>query len=96
MNEQETVNKAIAPKMVKVQIELYEPFYNFIKEYLAYFGSDKTIEVFSMQAVYDKIKMIYTNLEEFACEEHRQIEPKEWFNKWPAIGCAAFEEPDEK
>lgn len=83
--------------MIEVTVRFYEPFYNFMKEYLAYFGSEQTVEELCRMMIYESVKFLYKELEEFAyANSFRHIEKGSWFKKWPHISTVSFEEDKEE
>jgi len=94
MSEKQLAEKTLEDNMVEVHVTLYEPFYNFLKEYLAFFGSKQTIENLCRGIVYQEVKYLYEKFEGFIKDEH--IEDGAWFNKWPHIGCVSFDAEDEE
>ncbi len=96
MNEKKLAEKTLTANMIDVNIQLYEPFYNFLKEYLAFFGSKQTIEDVCRSMIYDSVKLLHANLKDFAYGDFRYIENGAWFTKWPHLGCVAFDAQDEE
>lgn len=97
---EKAVTKALDKNMVKVEVELYEPFYNFIKEYLAFFGSKNTVEDFCRIAIYDAVKDLYNQLGCRVLKEREGtgefLEEDAWFNKWMHIAiCSTPDNPED-
>ena len=90
------VAKALEKDMVVIKVELCKPFYNFIKEYLAFFGSKRTVEDFVRTAAYDDVCYIYKRMERAILNEYsgKFIEENAWFNKHKHLGCVCSPDPD--
>lgn len=80
---------------VEVHTTLYKPFYEFLKELLAFYGSKETIEDISRQIIYEYIRGQYERIHDLICKDavtktYRQT----WFDKWDkiAITCGPDEE----
>ena len=72
--------------MVNVSVALYKPFHDFIKAYLAFFGSKQSIEDLCRSMIYKDTEALYRQLKGFP-----HIDGQDWFNKWSHI--AITEEP---
>jgi len=96
MSEKEVVEKAMTANMVKVQVELYEPFYNFMKEYLAFFGDPKTVENLCRTMIYESVKFLQQELEAFASQRQNLIEKGSWFNKWPHLAIVSIPDTEDE
>lgn len=94
VKEKQLAEKAMSDSMVEVHVKLYEPFYNFMKEYLAFFGSKQTVEDLCRKMIYDSVSCLHQELREFASADYKHIEEGAWFDKWPHLACVAI--PDEK
>ena len=96
MTKKQTFEEVMADSMVEVRVELYQPFYDFIKEYMAFFGiKDSKIEDVCREMIYHCVEDLYQNLEEFAlkqCVHHGSS----FFRKWPHIATTSFskQEPE--
>ena len=73
--------------MVNVSVALYKPFHEFIKAYLAFFGSKQSIEDLCRSMIYKNTEALYRQLKGFP-----HIDGQDWFNKWSHIAIA--EEPE--
>ena len=67
-------------KMFPLSIEISEPFYNFLKEHLAFFGSDMTIEDLCQQMVYEESRRLHHALTEFV-EGNNYVGRRPWLEK---------------
>lgn len=79
-------------EMLKFEIELYSPFVEYLKDYLAYFGSNKTVETLFMEMIYDKTKELYRMQ-----QQQPYIDVKAFFEKYNYLASLANtpDEPEE-
>jgi len=89
--KEETVDKR-----VEVRVILFQPFYDFMKEYLAFFGSKQTIEQFCMSLIYDRLSRLYRELRNFVSNRDNEIDRQAWFERWPHIATVCDPEPEEE
>ena len=95
--EEELAEKTLKSNMVEGHVILYGPFYSFMKEYLAFFGSKQTVEGICRAMICDSVGLLYQELDEFASNPHKHIEKGAWFNRWPHIACVSWsDERDEE
>jgi len=94
MSEKKLAEKTLENSIVEVHVKLYEPFYNFLKEYLAFFGSKRPIEDVLRDMIYTEVKCLYAELGGFIKGEH--VEDGAWFNKWPHIAIASSPDDEEE
>ena len=73
-------------EMVNVNVTLYKPFYEFIKAYLAFFGSKQSLEDVCREMIYQDIEALYNQLKGFP-----HIDDQDWFHKWGSVALAAFD-----
>lgn len=57
--------RARAPEMVKVEMELTRPFYDFLKQFLAFRGSQESVAELCTQLAYDHARDIYQKFHAF-------------------------------
>ena len=95
MNEKKLVEKSLEDSLVTVTVQLYQPFYNFMKEYLAFFGSKQSIEELSRTMIYQSVQTLYRKLEAFAKDPEKHLEESVCFNKWPHIALTSFQDDEE-
>jgi hypothetical protein len=83
--------------MLQVRVELFSPFADFIRQYLAYFGDKKTLQEFCMEAVYDKVRAIEGDLRDFTRDKKHLVSSMNWYEKFPAMvhGDDSEEEEEE-
>jgi len=91
MSKEETVDKR-----VEVRVSLYQPFHDFMKEYIAFFGIKQTIEQFCMGLIYNRLNYLYRELRNFVSNRDNHIEPQAWFERFPHIAIVCDPEPEEE
>lgn len=94
MSEKEVAEKALTDNMIGVHVKLYEPFYNFMKEYLAFFGDKKPIEDLCRDMIYSDVNFLYRELKEFASNSTHHIEDGAWFEKHPHLAIVSHPDPE--
>jgi hypothetical protein len=84
--------------MIPVQVELFEPFVKFAKEYLAFFGSKDTFEILCMKVIYDGINRLHRDLTEFVKDKDSPhfLDGSEWFEKHSHLGIVSDQPEDEE
>lgn len=95
MEEKAKVEKALHSEMVTVQVQLFKPFYDFIKAYAQFFGSKHSVEDVCRQMIYESANILYSDLRNFQDTGFKFIEKDAWMNKWPhlSITSSPTEEP---
>lgn len=81
------------PEMVTVTVELYKPFYDFLKDYLAFFGSKQTMGDLYQQIIYEEARHLYSDLAEFAKESMHFVGKRNWTLKYLPIAQTINEVP---
>jgi hypothetical protein len=82
--------------MIPVQVELFEPFVKFAKEYLAFFGSKDSFEIFCMKLVYDGINRLHRELTTFVEDKAHMLDGSTWFDKHQHLGIVSDQPEDEE
>jgi len=95
MSEKALAKKTLEHNMIEVRIQLYEPFYKFMKDYLAFFGSKQSIEELGRIMIYQSVQTLYQKLEEFAKDPQNHLEESVCFNKWPHVAMTSFQNEEE-
>ena len=77
--------------IIPVQVELFEPFVKFGKEYVTFFGSKDSFETFCMKLIYDGINRLHRDLTEFVHDKDSPhfIVGSEWFEKHTHLGIVS-------
>jgi hypothetical protein len=82
--------------MIPVQVELFEPFVKFGKEYLQFFGSKDTLETFCMKLIYHEVNRLHSDLRKYVEDNEKKghiLTGLEWYEKHPHLACT---EPEER
>jgi hypothetical protein len=69
--------KSMGEEMITVNMELFSPFVDFLKDFLRYFGSKKTLEDLCREMIYEQVGYLYNELHDFADKSHF-LETKDW------------------
>ena len=77
-------------EMVNISVALYKPFHEFLKAYLAFFGSKQSIEDLCRSMIYKDTEALYSQLKGMPF-----IEGQDWFKKWTHIAITEEPEPAE-
>ena len=83
-------------QIVQVNVLLYAPFVDFIRDYLAYFGSKDTLETFCMKAVYDKCGLLEYDLTEFVKNQAHNLNAEGWFWKHGHVAITSDQPEDDE
>lgn len=81
-------------KMTEVKVELSKPFVDFMKDYLAFFGSEQSLEDLCREMIYDDVKNLYNELHSWIKSAVSHIETVEFYKKYGFIGCVADSEEE--
>lgn len=68
-------------KMVPVHTKISEAFHNFLKDYIAFFGSNMTVEDLCQQMVYEETRRIHHDLTDFVDNDSHFTGKHPWFKK---------------
>ena len=87
--------------MVTVPVDMFSPFVDFMKDYLAFFGSKKTLEDLCREMIYDDVKNLYNELDGWLESAVSHVETADFFSKYSFLGCVSdseeeLEEPTKK
>jgi len=93
MNEQKAETREKVYKEIKTQ--LYEPFYNLLKEYLAFSGADLSLDVFCRQIIYQYTRQLYLQIRDLAAKQPLDLR-ESWFHKWTDIAITIDEGEDDE
>ena len=92
------IAEAMGGALIPVQVELFDPYVKFGKEYLQFFGSKDSFEIFCMRLIYDGINRLHRDLTEFVRDKDSPhfIKGVEWFDKHSHLGCVSDQPEDEE
>lgn len=83
-------------EMVTVQVQMFSPFVDFMKDYLAFFGSKKSLEDLCREMIYDDVKNLYNELHGWLETAVSHIETVDFFGKYSFLGCVSDSEEEPK
>ena len=84
LNSKDTDSKIQETKMIPLTIEITAPFYNFLKEYLAFFGSNMTLEDLAQQMIYEESRRLHSTLTEYVAGNN-YVGRIPWFKKYREV-----------
>jgi hypothetical protein len=76
-------------EMVTVQVDMFSPFVDFMKDYLAFFGSKKSLEDLCREMIYDDIKNLFNELHGWLGSTVSHVETVDFFSKYSFLGCVS-------
>ena len=82
-------------RMIIVSVDIFEPFYKFMQEYLLFFGSKKTIEDLCRQMIYGEVECLHQELTGFVKANSHFIEGSDWVEKHMHLAICVDPEPEE-
>lgn len=68
-------------QMIPISTEISEPFHNFLKDYLAFFGSDMTVDDLCQQMIYEESRRLHSALTEFVKDNTHYVGELPWLKK---------------
>jgi hypothetical protein len=83
-------------KMIPVSTEIAEPFHNFLKDYLAFFGSNMTIDDLCRQMIYEESRRLHSALTEFVKDDSHYVGERPWFKKHQDVALTTGDWPDKE
>ena len=96
MSKETEPKKDLDLKMTPLKIELAKPFYDFIQEYLKFFGSKYTVEQIYMQMIYSQVKRLFNKLDDFVREKDSFLDKSDYFKKHFFLGSVCFDDPEDE
>jgi hypothetical protein len=90
----EAIAKLSGGEMVIVHVDMFSPFVDFMKDYLAYFGSQKTLEDLCREMIYDDVKNLYNELHGWLEGTVSHVEAVDFFRKYGFLGCVSGSEEE--
>jgi hypothetical protein len=91
--EKKAMAKVMGGEMITVKVELFQPYVEFMKGYLAFFGSKKSLEDLCREIIYEQTEYLCNELYEFADKSHF-LETKDWYWKHPYLNGATTEDEE--
>lgn len=92
------IAKVMGGNLITVNVELFEPYVKFAKEYMQFFNVHDSFEIFLMRLIYDEIGRLHSDLTEFVHDKDSKhfVDGNDWYNKNPHVACTAYQQPDEE
>ena len=87
--------EVLKDQMVPVNVRIFQPYVDFIQEYLKFFNSQYSVEDFCRSAVCDTVKRLYRELDKFVDEPQHYVEDDALFKKWPFLSIFAVDDERE-
>lgn len=84
-----TIAKLTGYEMVTVQVDVCSPFVDFMKDYLAFFGSRKTLEDLCRKMIYDDVENLFNELHSWIGTAVSHLETTDFFSKYSFLGCVS-------
>jgi len=88
--------EALKDEMIPVNVSLFKPYHDFLKDYLKFFSSKQTIEDICRSMICDTVKYLYQELSDYVQYSGHRIESDACFKKWPFLSCVAVDDEDEE
>lgn len=80
--------------MVVVQVDLFRPFVDFIKDYMSFFGIKQSIGDFYHAMIYQELEDLHNELSEFASDKRHFVDTDVWYWKHHLVADVAFDEEE--
>jgi hypothetical protein len=95
---QEKFAKAMGGNLITVNVQLFEPYVKFAKDYMDFFGVKYSLEIFIMKLAYAQLEQLHRDLTEFIhSKDHpRFVEGSDWWSKNPHLGITSDRELNEE
>jgi hypothetical protein len=93
--QNKTLKEALGDNMVTVQVMLFGPFVDFIREYLRFFGEERTLETFCTLSVYERCNNLHCDLSEFVNDKTHGLNAHAWYEKHSHIAITSTAPEDE-
>ena len=83
------VDNILGNDIVELRILLCKPFYDFLKEYLQFFGSKHTVENLCTIMINDETTRLYQELQQWTSDKIavRYIDEADWAKKHEHLDC---------
>lgn len=89
------LKEVLGNNMLTVQVMLYGPFVDFIREYLRFFGDKQTLDTFCTLAVYEKCNSLHNDLTEFVNKKTHGLDAHAWYEKHSHLAITSSQPEDE-
>ncbi len=82
-------------KFAEVKTTLYQPFYDFLKDYMQFFSIPGPVEDYCRQLIYNQCRYLHSKLEDFVNDSTNMANKKAWFEKYSSVLDSGPEDADE-
>jgi hypothetical protein len=89
-------SKVMGGELIEVKVQLFSPFVDFLKEYLAFFGNGKPIEDFCRQMIYEQLGFLHNELTKFADQRNHLLDANVWYWRFSHVACTAPHDEEEQ
>ena len=73
-------------KCITLEIVVYQPYVDFLKDYLKFFGSTQTVEFLCMKMIYEETSKLYNELmNHISKQEGSFLDSLEFLKKYPYL-----------
>jgi hypothetical protein len=91
--EKKDMARIMGGELIELKIELFSPYVDFMKEYLAFFGAKKSLEDLCREIIYEQVGYLYNELHDFADKSHF-LDSQAWYAKHPYVACTSVPEEE--
>jgi len=93
----EKIAEVMGGNLITVNVELFEPYVKFAKEYMQFFGIEEKFEIFCMRLIYNELERLHRDLTGFVdSKDPHFIAGKDWYAKHPHLACTGTQPDDEE
>jgi len=88
-NDTKKLSKALGFEILELRIPLCKPFYDFLKEYLQFFGSKQSVENLCTMMINDNVTRLYQDLQQWISDKVavRYVDEAGWSKKHEHLDC---------
>ena len=73
-------------KCITLEIDVYQPYVDFLKDYLNFFGSTQTVEFLCMKMIYEETNKLYNELmNHISKQKGSLLDSSEFWKKYPYL-----------
>jgi hypothetical protein len=88
--------KEMGGEIIEVKVQLFSPFVDFLKEYLAFFGNEKSIENFCREMIYEQLGFLHNELTKFADQRNHLLDSDKWYWRFGHVACTVPHDEEEQ
>jgi hypothetical protein len=75
-----------SPDFITIPVDLYEPYVDFLQQYLNFFGSKQKLEDLCRQMIYDQANYLHDKLQDFVGEQGSFLDSTDFYWKYSVVG----------